>query len=1203
MTDQPRAFISYARQDGEAFATELRRRLEREQPEITLWQDRSRLEGGIGWWRQIAEALDSVDFLILIMTPAAVHSPIARQEWRYARQRGVCTYPVKGVPDSEFDYSSLPGWMSKAHFFDLDIEWDTFVNYLKSPCQAARVPFMAPDIHEGYVERPGLTERLIGFLMDKAHENAIAINITLYGAGGLGKTTQAAALCHDDDIIESFDDGILWVTLGQNPNVQDSLTKLYAALTGQRPGFVDEEDVAFHLSEKLEDKTCLIVIDDVWDPVHLEPFMRGGRGCSRLITTRNFEIAAETKAVEIDQMSASEAVQMLTCQLSGMPVELGPFKELASRLGNWPLLLELANAALRQRVGRGDTTENALQYLNRKLDEQGVIAFDQRNAIARNYALTRTIEVSFDQLQEEELRRFTSLAIFPGNISVPIEEAASLWEYNEFEAEDLIQHLDSLSLVKLSLDTGQFQLHDVMRGVIRNSLSDPVSLHKKLIDSWGDLKQLPSDYAWRWAPFHLVEAGDAERLRELLLDFEWLQAKLSATDITSLIQDFSYLPEEHTLQPTLGVIRLAAHVLVHDKTQLAGQILGRLDPRASMESDLVCKGASNWMGVTWLRPLEPCLVEPGGALLVTLTGHSGAVRSVALTSDGRHAISVSDDLTVRVWDLERGIEKRVLKGHTDWVRAVEIAPDNFRVISTGDDQTIRVWDMETGKLLNVIEVPGLWPKALAVTPDGRHALVGGKGRVIKFVNLLNGKSARLLKGHRLAVNSISILPDGNHAISSSDDRTLRIWNLGVSAEPLIFRCHGAKVVAIAVSSDGRFALSASSDGTLRTWLLSESNTSDPPEGVVITKEAYWVRTVALTPDCQKAITGADDGSLRAWHLETGTLTRIFEGHVGRINAVAITPDGRRAITASDDRTLKVWDLTSGKLHRERKGHKKRIRALVSTEDGSLAVSTADDRKLKVWETATRRELRRFSGHGHWPLAVSPNGRYLVSVSPRRYASLQVMDCGTWTVQQVLKGHTDVLRAIVVLQDSRRLVSASDDGTIRAWDISSGQPLISIQTRKHYVRALAVLPDSQHIISGSYDRTMKMWDLDTGSEVRVFAGHSALVTAVAVSPDGKVVVSASSDNTLRLWSPDSGIQKMLLDAHESAVNGVAFDKDGKHMVSVSDDCTVKLWRLMDGILIAAYTGDSPMKVCTIGEQGQIIAGDQSGSLHFLQLEEA
>lgn len=98
----------------------------------------------------------------------------------------------------------------------------------------------------------------------------------------------------------------------------------------------------------------------------------------------------------------------------------------------------------------------------------------------------------------------------------------------------------------------------------------------------------------------------------------------------------------------------------------------------------------------------------------------------------------------------------------------------------------------------------------------------------------------------------------------------------------------------------------------------------------------------------------------------------------------------------------------------------------------MAVSAADDRNLKIWETATRLIIRSFAGYG--PLAVSSDGRHIVSVSPRRYASLQVMNCETWTVHQVLKGHTDVLRAIVIMPDNRQVVSASDDGTIRSWDM-------------------------------------------------------------------------------------------------------------------------------------------------------------------------
>src|ERR1700740_3209631 len=112
----PRIFLSYARKDGEEFATRLRNRLQTEQPEIVLWQDRTEMEGGVGWWKQIEEALDQVRFLVIVMTPAAMQSEMTRKEWRYARQRGVNVYPVKGCRDDELDFASLPNWMGRRIF-------------------------------------------------------------------------------------------------------------------------------------------------------------------------------------------------------------------------------------------------------------------------------------------------------------------------------------------------------------------------------------------------------------------------------------------------------------------------------------------------------------------------------------------------------------------------------------------------------------------------------------------------------------------------------------------------------------------------------------------------------------------------------------------------------------------------------------------------------------------------------------------------------------------------------------------------------------------------------------------------------------------------------------------------------------------------------------------------------------------------------
>ena len=209
----PRVFISYARTDGEPFAAELRQRLEAEH--IPLWQDRVGMEGGRDWWQQITEALDKVEFMVLVMTPAAMRSEMVRKEWRYARQQGVCVYPVIGEPD--LDFNSLPHWMRSAHFYDLDYEWQKLVNDLNTRFQQPRVPFMVEDLPLDYVPRPKEFDALIEKLLDQQREEPVAITAALRGAGGYGKTTMAKAICHYERIQHAFDDGILWVTLGVHP--------------------------------------------------------------------------------------------------------------------------------------------------------------------------------------------------------------------------------------------------------------------------------------------------------------------------------------------------------------------------------------------------------------------------------------------------------------------------------------------------------------------------------------------------------------------------------------------------------------------------------------------------------------------------------------------------------------------------------------------------------------------------------------------------------------------------------------------------------------------------------------------------------------------------------------------------------------------------------------------------------------------------
>ena len=278
----------------------------------------------------------------------------------FARQRGVAVYPVSGFDDAartaNIDFNALPRWMRRVHFYDLRCDWTKFVNDLHTRPSRVRVPFMVEDLPPDFVPRPEQYEQLLSSLLDGERQEPIAITTALRGAGGYGKTALARALCHDEAVQNAFDDGILWVTLGENPgNLTARVEDLIYMLSGERPDFAGLDGACAALAELLADRSVLIVIDDAWDAAHVRPFLQGGPRCARLITTRRADVPPPRACrVDVDAMSGAEALALLRHALPADPADAqrAPLAALAGRLGEWPLLLKLVNGALRERVLR-----------------------------------------------------------------------------------------------------------------------------------------------------------------------------------------------------------------------------------------------------------------------------------------------------------------------------------------------------------------------------------------------------------------------------------------------------------------------------------------------------------------------------------------------------------------------------------------------------------------------------------------------------------------------------------------------------------------------------------------------------------------------------------------------------------------------------------------------------------------------------------
>jgi WD40 repeat protein len=274
------------------------------------------------------------------------------------------------------------------------------------------------------------------------------------------------------------------------------------------------------------------------------------------------------------------------------------------------------------------------------------------------------------------------------------------------------------------------------------------------------------------------------------------------------------------------------------------------------------------------KPTNENSQDPNMPLAVHEIGLTGSdvlfdcVNSVAVSPDGSWAASGSDDMTVKIWNLETGEYRATLIGHTGEVNCVAIRPDGKRIVSASSDKSVRVWDT------------------------------------------CSGKEVAKLMGHQFGVTSVVSLADNARALSSSPgEKALRLWELaaGKCLKIIFFDGHADYVNCSAANSAGTQALTGHRNGMVLQWDIETGRLLRTYRG-----HLSMVTSVRFTPDGRYVISGSEDKTLKVWEVAGGACVGTLEGHLSSIGSVAISPDGSLiASTGFDDGTVRLWDRKLG----------------------------------------------------------------------------------------------------------------------------------------------------------------------------------------------------------------------------------------------------------------------------------------------------
>ena len=316
--------------------------------------------------------------------------------------------------------------------------------------------------------------------------------------------------------------------------------------------------------------------------------------------------------------------------------------------------------------------------------------------------------------------------------------------------------------------------------------------------------------------------------------------------------------------------------------------------------------------------------------------------------------------------------------------------------------------------------------------------------------------------------------------------------------------------------------------------------------------------------------------LRHGFKYTLSASDVKSKHTSYVNAVCST--NKYIVSASDDMRLLVWEVSDDRIvfQRELRGHTGPIVSLYVMRNGdknNQILSASRDGTIKQWNLdrgVCVQSIKHDDSSVNECLAVICNEKYIfkgvrnqnLDNKKRRIHVIHVFDVNFGGFLYEHAGHTEDVRCFALTSDY--LFSGSLDNSIIRWHLESitthvcDESITRLLGHTDWVRSLCCTKDELRLISGSNDMTVRIWDIQTGETIQILSGMESRIRSVCMSDDGMQIICGAEDHTIRTWDLESGCPIRILRGHTDWVTSVCALAGTDKIVSCSSDLNVILW---------------------------------------------